>query len=87
MLSPERQADGLGAGLLREVAGAEAWGCKENRIPMELTLQHVAQCNKRLVFLSYLVSGIQELFTGGGTGMEMVLALMSPIMCSASLSA
>lgn len=34
-----------------------------------------------------LESGIQVLFTGGGTGVEMVLALMSPMMCSASLSA
>lgn len=42
---------------------------------------------KRLVVCPHLLSGIQELFTGGGTGMETVLALMSPIMCSASLSA
>lgn len=87
MLGPEQQVDGSGAGLLWEVACAEALGCKENMIKMALTLHHVPQLNKRLVFLSYLVSGIQELFTGGGTGIEMVLALMSPIMCSASLSA
>lgn len=83
MLSHEQQGDGSGAVLLWEVACAGELGCKENMIKMKLAHQHVPQ----LVLLLYLVSGIQELFTGGGTGIEMVLALMSPIMCSASLSA
>lgn len=83
MLSHEQQADGSGAVLLWEVACTGELGYKENMIKMKLAHQHAPQ----LVLLQYLVSGIQELFTGGGTGIEMVLALMSPIMCSASLSA